>query len=67
MGKMSEKELLSIIDRYGYDLKEETGCLVAIKRISPYVQPQHSPAFGRGGRYWQLKHIVMWIFQVEDN
>jgi hypothetical protein len=66
MGKMTEEELLSIIDRYGYDLIDEGGCFRAKRRHSRYVLSEISPLF-IGDRYWQVKRIAVWIMEREKD
>lgn len=68
MNKMTEEELLSIIERYEYDLDEGHGSLRAIKRYSDHINPERTPLFGRkDDRYWQLKRIAAWIMETEND
>ena len=66
MNKLTEEELLSIIERYGYDVVEDGGSLRGIKRQPDRINPERTPSFGNGtGRYWQLKHVAAWIMETE--
>ena len=65
MGKLTKEELLSIVDRYGYDLSEEYDCVIATKRVSSYALSEHSPIFGGGDKHWQLKRIAAWILDKD--
>ena len=62
MNKISENELLSIVERYGYTLIDKYSSLKAVK-LHPKME---SPVFGGGDRYWQLKHIAAWIMETEE-
>ena len=67
MNNMTEKELLSIIDRYGYDVKEDYKCIMCVKRNSNKIIAEHTHAFGGGDRYNQLKHAAAWIMECEKD
>jgi hypothetical protein len=68
--KMTEAELLSIIDRYGYDVVNDTqSCVRGVKRNPDHMAPQMTPLFGGNtkDRYWQLKHIAAFIMETEKD
>ena len=65
MNKFTEEELLSIIDRYGYELVTDHGIMRGVKKNSSMITPERTPRFGNNSYYWQLKRIAAYIMEKE--
>ena len=59
MNKMTNEELLSIIDRYGFDLEMNDVWGRGINKDKSVYQQM--PSFAGGDMNWILRHIAAWI------